>query len=101
MGKVKLTKTELAVLDALITSFEDDGKLQSQGAENLAFITAVARVTVAATRVTVKATPYVVDAATALVGGTATSTEKLNELMGGQKNIDLKTLIKLREEASK
>lgn len=101
MGKVKLTKTELAVLDALIASFEDEGKLQTQGGDNLAFITAVVRVTAAATRITVRATPYVAEAATALVGGTATTPEKLNELLGDQKNIDLKTLIKLKEEAGK
>lgn len=98
MSKVKLSKAELAALDALIASFDNE-KIQSSP-ENLTFITAVARVTVAATRVAVRATPYVAEATAAVLGDSADSTD-LSKLINTEGELNLDALIKLREEANK
>jgi hypothetical protein len=101
MSKVKLSKAELAALDALIASYETDSTLHADGAESFAFITAIARVTAAIAKVTVKATPVVINVATAIAGGAKSHAhqESLAQMAGKDGDLSLEALIKLRNEA--
>ncbi len=97
MSKVKLSKAELAALDALIASFDDDAAVQSYGGTDLAFIAAITRVTRIATKVVVKATPYVTEAIGAASAGDKVNIESITDAKG---NLDVNALIKLREAAN-
>jgi hypothetical protein len=103
MSKVKLSKAELAALDALIASYETDSTMVASGPESLAFITAIARTIVAVTKVAVKVTPVAVNVATAVAGGAAANSHKegLAQLTGKNGELSLEALIKLRNEANK
>jgi hypothetical protein len=103
MSKVKLSKAELAALDALIASYETDSSLHASGPESLAFITAIARTIVAVTKVAVKVTPVAVNVATAVAGGAKSNAhqESLAQMTGKDGELSLESLIKLRNEANK
>ena len=100
MSKVKLSKAELAALDALIASFGNEDSIKSSP-DNFAFITAIARVTMAATKVTLRATPYVADVTEIVAGLSAKDSTDLSKLTDATGSLSLEALIKLREEANK
>jgi hypothetical protein len=103
MSKVKLSKAELAALDALIASYETDSTLHAEGAENFAFIAAIIRVAQVVTKTVVKVTPVIVNVATAVAGGAKSNAhqEGLAQMMGKDGELSLESLIKLRNEAHK
>ena len=105
MAKLKLTRTELAALDALIAEMQGDHKsVEAEVGDLKAFITAitaVTRVTVQATKVVVRATPYVTDiveVATAILGK-ETHDEATKQLESHAKaGITVQHLIELRKK---
>ncbi len=97
MSKVKLSKSELAALDALIAAIGNESPTYSAG-NDFAFIAAIARVTKAATKVAVKATPYVAEVTPAVIGE-ANNKDNFSELMDGG-DLSLESLINLRKAAS-
>ena len=104
MSKIRLSKEELAVLDALITSMESGE--YSPAADSAAFITAIVRTATAATRIVTKATPVVTQVTqvtptvTEIVGGAAELKEDLSSFVDQAGNLNLDKLIELRKKAS-
>ncbi len=100
MSKIKLTKVELAALDAMIASMESDSSVYGNSVDSAAFITAIARTAIAVTRVATKATPVVTQVTPEVVGAAANVSENLSRIADKGGNLNLDSLIELRRQAT-
>ena len=105
MEKVKLSKTELALLDALIAEMQEDegteSAMRADSATNWAFIGGITRVTRTAFKITTKVTPVTIQ----LVGGKVKipgmGTRELGEVLDSDgETLSVDQLIELRKSAS-
>jgi len=100
MEKLKLSKTELAALDLLISSIEEgDQKVKFGAGEDLAFITAVTRATNIVTKAT-KYVPAVLNVATYLIGGAIAAEKHISKILNHNGELDLETLKEIRKQVS-
>ena len=105
MEKVKLTKAELAMLDALIADMqegEDETSILADSGAQAAFIGGIIRVVRRAIRVTAKITPVTVRLVGRLPASLAAEAKgagSLGEMVGKDGNLSVDALIKLRKSA--
>lgn len=99
MAKSSLSKSELAILDALIADLKGDNEIVEANSAEPLFIAAIARTAVKAIKVTVQATPVVTQVVEAIGAANALNEAEIGALSKQAKDgLSLDNLIELRKK---